>query len=102
MLDGQALERLAQTGSFGAKGGGPDRTALASGDGPGRRPAEAGGGALERPAAPIAAALLEESYPAVDERFLGLLVEAMMHVEESELAGVAGPGIIRRIRNCMT
>jgi hypothetical protein len=43
---------------------------------------------------PIAAALLE-SYPAVDDEFLVSLVEAMTHVEESELAAVLGPGSIR-------
>jgi hypothetical protein len=44
---------------------------------------------------PIAAALLE-SYPAADDEALAPLVEAMMEVEETELASALGPGINRR------
>ena len=96
MLDGQALERLVADG-FLRREGGRTRTA------PRWQAAMARAAArLKQEEAPwrdlrlpIAAALLD-SYPAVDDEFLVSLVEAMMHVEESELAAVLGPGLIRR------
>jgi len=95
MLDGQALKRLAADGFLRSEGG---RTRTA----PRWQAAMARAAArLKQEAAPwrdlrlpIAAALLE-SYPAVDDEFLVSLVEAMTHVEESELAAVLGPGSIR-------
>jgi hypothetical protein len=95
MLDGQALERLVADG-FLRREGGRTRTA------PRWQAAMARAAArLKQEAAPwrdlrlpIAAALLE-SYPALDDELLVSLVDAMMHVEESELAAVLGPCMIR-------
>ena len=95
MLDRQALKRLVGDG-FLRREGGRTRTA------PRWQAAMARAAArLKQEAAPwrdlrlpIAAALLE-SYPAVDDEFLVSLVDAMMNVEESELAAILGPGILR-------